>query len=115
MQQLKSAAIAHGAVTYISAEPAVPDSSETKGKVTVNVVGRAEKPAYWNVYYSIHASFEGGGGPALGTIGWDVRLPVQSAADAKYSEVEAEAARQIAPMLRAVADAIEKQVAEADA
>jgi hypothetical protein len=42
-------------------------------------------------------------------------LPVQSAADAKYSEVEAEAARQIAPMLRAVADAIEKQVAEADA
>jgi hypothetical protein len=114
MHELKSASIGHGSVTYVPKEPAVPETSETQGHVTVNVAGRPERDAYWTVMYTISARFEAGDGPALGAINWEVRLPTSEPAETRYYEVEAKAARQLAPMLRAVADSIEKQVAEYD-
>ena len=114
MQKLNSASVGHGSVTYVAEQPSIPDSSETTGNVTVNVFGREGRSACWAVSYQISVDFENGGGPSLGLLGWEVRLPAEAPADARYHEVEAEAARQIAPMLRAVADSIEKQVAESE-
>ena len=114
MQNLKSATLTFGSVLLIPDQPAQPDQSETRGNLTVNVVGKPGKPPRWMATYTLNCEFESDAGRYTNVLGWTVQLPAENVHEARYFEVEAEGSRQIAPMLRAVANEIEKVVAQYD-
>ena len=114
MSKLKSVNFGFGTVGYISEEPAVPATTETKGNVTVNDMGSPGKAAFWEVSNMFSCTFEAGDETFSNIFHLTTRIPGSTGAT-PYIELEAEAARQYAPMLRAIADSIEKQVAEFDA
>jgi len=104
----------YGSVTYRYEIEAVPPSSKTEGNVTINNSGSPGCPAHYEVEPMITVDHDAGGVIFSNTFHWKV-VVVGLPKNAPYSEIDAEAARQIAPMLRDAANLIEKQVADYDA
>lgn len=114
MPKLKSVNFGFGTIGYVPEQPAMPATTETKGNVTVNNMGSPGQAAFWEVTNMFSCIFEAEDETFSNIFHLTTRLP-GTAGETPYIEIEAEAARQFAPMLRAVADSIEKQVAEFDA
>ncbi|HZW15430.1 MAG TPA: hypothetical protein VFF66_04150 [Brevundimonas sp.] len=114
MAELKDIRWGNGTVRYFSEVEPTPTTSKTTGNVTVNNMGQPGLPAYYEVTYMLSCDFEASGVEITNHVHWTAAL-TGVGRDAPYGEVEAEGARQIAPMLRSVADQIEKLVAEFDA
>jgi len=99
----------YSSVVYRQEIPAVPTTTQRDGNVTINNIGTPGVPASFEVTSMITADHEAGDVKFHNIFHWKVVL-VGLPKDAPYSEVDAEAARRLAPMLRDVADLIEQQV-----
>lgn len=106
--------LGYGSVRYYPKIEAVPESSETTGNVTVNNMGSPEIAAHHLVTFHLDSAFEGSGLRIPIQFSWSV-IVAGMEPEASYLQVESEAARLIAPMLRDVAASIEEQVADSDA
>jgi hypothetical protein len=113
MVELQSVDMGFGSVTFAQLNPETPTTTERQGNTTVNYVGSPGRAPYCEVSYMLTASYKTEDDAFSNIFHWTVRLPGKSAS-APYFEAEAEGARLIAPMLRAVADGIEKRVADYD-
>jgi hypothetical protein len=114
MPDLIDVAFGHGSVQLIPKVDAVPTTSKTTGNTTVNVVGSPEKPGYFQTSFMLSCDFSEAGREFSNIFHWTVVTPLGDKS-VSYTEVEADAARQLAPMLRAAADKVEQLVAEFDA
>jgi hypothetical protein len=114
MANLIDVSFGHGTLRYFSAVDEVPATSKTTGNVTVNNMGSPGSPAYFEVSFMLSADFEEGGMTRTNIFHWNVSV-LDMNIKSSYRDVESEAARKIGPMLRQLADSIEKQVAEYDA
>jgi hypothetical protein len=102
---------------HVLCVPAVPETPETHETGDDGVHIHTSSPAqeaYCEVQFMIDCSNKDLSNPISNIFHWTVRLAGDKA-DVPYSQVEAEAARLVAPMLRDVADRVEKQVTEFDA
>lgn len=115
MSELEEAKLGFGSITFVQKQPEVATRTEHEGNTTINYVGTPERPAYFEADYFVTSTFKNGEEDYLNSISWKVRLPAQEPTTVPYAQLEAEGARLIAPMLRAVADAVEAQVAAFDA
>jgi hypothetical protein len=77
-------------------------------------MGSPSRAGYFEVTYMLSCKFTADDDAQSNIFHWAVRLPGE-AIKSPYADIEAEAARLIGPTLRAVADAVERQVAEYDA
>ena len=103
-----------GQIAYQGTIEPTPATSTTSGNVTVTNTAQPGRPAHYDVSFTIH--FETGDSPLQAATIFSVHLRLPGfGRDAPYGQVESLAARQVAPVLRAVADQIEQQVAEFDA
>lgn len=112
MPQLKGAEIGYGQVEFIAELPAEPASSRHEGNVTYSNAGSPGRPAYFSTAFMLTAELEHEGVAFRNIFHWN-GVVTDLPKSAPYSEVELQAAQQIAPMLRAFADRIEQLVAEA--
>ncbi len=113
MLKLTEVSLSHGEIRYNPKIVAVPTETIKKGNTTINNMGTPEKSAYFSSSHMITCQYECGEHSFSNVIHWE-SLTLMHERDAQHFEVESEAARRIAPMLRAVADEIEKQVARYD-
>ncbi len=114
MPTVKDVAFGNGDVTFYSKVDAVPASSETNGNVTINHSGKPEVPARFEVSFMLSVTAEEAG-LEFSNVFHLKTLVKEGDSNASYRQVESEAARHLAPMLRSVADKIEQNVAEFDA
>ncbi|MDB5678649.1 hypothetical protein [Sphingomonas bacterium] len=110
MASLIEAEIGYGSIKFIKAIEPTPTTSETEGNVTVKNMGSPGVPAYYDASFMLHAKHDKSGVTFSNIFHWNVIVNAKTI-DAPYSEIEGAAALQIAPMLRELADEIEKQVA----
>lgn len=112
--KLNDVGFGFGEVQCFSKVDAVPATTKVKGNVTIKNEGSPEIPTHYEVTHRVRCKFGEGLEETLNYLNWTVRL---YGIDKKspYHAIEAEAARHIAPMLRAVAQEIEDRVAEYDA
>lgn len=103
-----------GTVQYISSVAEVPPSTKVDGNVTINNSGSPGSPEHFVVTFMLTYK-PGAESPARSNIFHWSEVVTGLDASTPYSRVEAAAARQIAPSLRAVADRIDAMVAEFDA
>lgn len=104
-----------GSVQYVSKIDPVPPSTRVEGNVTYNEIGSDGFPAYFKATFMLTCETQlGDTDKVMRNIFHWTEAMVGLARETPYSEVEAQAARQLAPSLRAVADQIEKLVAEFD-
>ena len=104
-----------GSMAYIPEVEAVPEKTEKVNDHTYIHTGSAGREAYSQVTFYLDCKFGPEDDRISNPISWTVRVPGKLKGDTPYAQVENEAARQIAPMLRAVADQVEKLVADAEA
>lgn len=114
MADLKDVRYGNGSVRFFGEVEPIPATSETRDNITINNMGQPGEPARFEVTYMIACDFEMDGVEVNNLFHWTVALTGVHRDD-PYAGIEAEGARQLAPMLRSVADQIEKQVAEFDA
>src|SRR4051812_28930475 len=114
MATIQKLQIGNGQVAFVTKVDPTPTTSETSGSVTINNIGRPGKPAHYEITFSISVDSLEGRVEGYNTFLWN-EIVLDERDDVPYREVEAKAARQIAPMLRAVADQVEKEVAAFDA
>ena len=113
MLELKNVRYGNGSVRFFAEVEPTPTTTETRDNITINNMGQPGTPARYEVTYMIATEFEMDGVEIRNTFHWDVALTGVNREDS-YVGIEAAGARQLAPMLRAVADQIEKEVAEFD-
>lgn len=111
--ELKAVSFGNGEVTFYSEVEETPTTTTKSGNVTVNNVGRPGVPAYFEVQFMLNCQYVAGQIDAQNIFHFRA-LVTDKGRDTSYAEVEAEGARLLAPMLREIADNIEKQVAEFD-
>ena len=112
-ESVSSVEFGFGTVQYVKEIEAVPASSKKTGNVTINNMATPGSPEHFLVTFMLSYGPDDGALGRRNIFHWTeavVGLPRTT----PYSEVEAQAARQLAPSLRAAADAIEKQVEEFD-
>jgi hypothetical protein len=99
----------NAAISFIPEDPGSPPSSTTTGNVTVNTEGVPGRPAYFEATYVIAGHLDSDTVRLGSTL--HIRVPVTGAPDdAPYRKVELQAARRIPDALRALADAVEKNL-----
>jgi hypothetical protein len=98
----------NGSITFHSEVPPQPETKEVNGNVTVMNVAKAGVPAYYEVEFMICAHLECDGLNFSNIFHWKTLVPDISDL-AEYRSVEDRAAKQVAPMLRALADRIESE------
>jgi hypothetical protein len=113
MTKLTEAKLGFGSVRCIPARPEVPETREQLDDGTHIHMGSPAREAFCEVDFRIECSYGSEEEGFSNVVLWSVRLAGDKA-DLPFSEVEAEAARLIAPMLRDVADSVEKQVVDFD-
>lgn len=111
MTKVKALRLGNGSVTYIPVVEPRPASSRTTKtdhnvSVTINDAAIPGTPAHYEVTFMIGADLEHGELESHNTFHLSCVVPEQSDT-AQYRSVEDQAARQLAPMLRALADKIE--------
>lgn len=114
MVQIQNLKFGFGTLTYRGRVEAIPASVVKQGNVTTHNAAQPGSPAYFEVAFQIQGHVEEDGVSEFHIFNLTVPL-IDKPADSSYSEIEAEAAKQLAPMLRLFADEIERQVAETDA
>jgi hypothetical protein len=105
--------IAFGTVTYVRGNPGRPASTETTvGPVaTVNIIN-SEVPAvppHFMATFQLYWTDHDGPAPAPGSLTISVNVPSQGP-DTGYRQVEDEAALSLSRRLRALADALDRQL-----
>ncbi len=113
MTTVEAARFGNGQVEYRSEVEPVPPTSEKTGNVTVNVTGSEGVSAHYKVTFMIQAELEESNHALNNIFHWSLVVPSEDE-NASYRDVEDQAARQIAPTLRAVADLVDQQIAEFD-
>ena len=112
---IKDVSIGHGSVTYFSEIKPRPETKETKhhGNVTTNVINAAVDgiPAHYGVTFMLNSTFETEGIETQNVFHWNC-VVVEPDDLARYRSVEDQGARQIAPMLRSLADQLESQLTD---
>ncbi|MGH0244376.1 hypothetical protein [Sinorhizobium meliloti] len=104
----------NGNIRFNSKVDAVPATSKTTGNVTINNAGQEEIPAHYETSFMISVYGEERGIEFSNVFHWNDIVPIDRA-DAPYREIEDAAARRLAPMLRAVADQVDQEMAAFDA
>lgn len=103
----------NGSIQYNGKVEAVPATSETTGNVTINNAGQDEVPAHFETAFMISAEINDGGLIVYNTFHWNDVVQADGA-EVSYREIEDKAARRLAPMLRALADKIDQEMAGFD-
>lgn len=114
MVNLTEAYIQGGHVNFVRGEEPVPASSRVEGNVTYHTEAVEGSPDKFEVSFWTSATFEDDGGATR----WFFQLPVQVTGmdrNQSFVDIEAAAADKLVPMLRSVADALEKQIDEYNA
>jgi hypothetical protein len=110
MASIKDFQMGNGSVTFRSEIEPTPETRETskQGSVVVNTINSATQgvPAYYEVSFMLNTTIEHDGVVASNIFHWTC-LVSEKSDRAQYRSVEDQAARQIAPMLRSLADKIE--------
>lgn len=114
MPELNELSFGFGQVEFRSAIAEVPATSKTTGNVTVNNAGSPGGLEHFATSFMLNARFAQDGIEFSNIFHWNSAV-TGLARETPYSQVEDAAARQLAPMLRAVADRIEQLVADAAA
>jgi hypothetical protein len=114
MPVLKDVEFGYGAITHCAEIPATPTTTERDGNVTIHNEGSPGVPGHFRYSAMLSADFEEEGVKFHNIFHWET-LIVGKPGGTPYAELDADAARHIAPMLRDVAASIEAQVAEYDA
>lgn len=111
--QVKDARLGNGSITYMREIEPRPETRETSrhGNVTTNIINQAIEgvPAHYEVTFMLNSTFETEGIQAHNVFHWNC-VVVEKNERAPYRSIEDQAARQIAPMLRSLADRIESQM-----
>jgi hypothetical protein len=110
---LDAAIVGNGRVQFIRRTDAIPETVQQSGTVTFHNIGKPAVPGHYEVSFSVAFSVEGVAEPVQNHLLLSVVVPTEDD-NASYRDIEARAARLVAPTLRAVADQIGQQVAEFD-
>lgn len=113
MNKVVDAFIENGRIAFFKRVEETKTISETTGNVTINNIGRPAIPAHYEVAFTITADLQDGG-IELRNVFQLSCIVLNENDGAQYRKVEDQSARQLAPILRAVADHIEKKVADFD-
>lgn len=89
----------------------MPTTSEVRGNTTYNTIGTEAVPASFEVVFRVYSTFEIDGRQSEPYISINIPVAMDSK-KAKFGEIEQRAAASIAPMLREIAEAIDKQIAD---
>jgi hypothetical protein len=114
MTALKDAMLGTGDVTYVKKVDAKPETRDSSGGVTVINAPVAGIPAHYNVSFMLDATFDHESLEVRNVFHWNCVVS-ETSDRAPYRSVEDRAARQVAPMLRALADKIEADLPNFDA
>lgn len=114
MVDLREVRYGNGSVRFFGEVEPTPATSETRDNITINNMGQPGAPSRYEVTYMISCDFKMGGAEVRNTFHWTVALSGANRDD-QYASIEAEGAQQLAPMLRAVAERIEAEVAAFEA
>jgi hypothetical protein len=107
MPTLNEVQLTAGEITFSKEEKGRPATSETKDNVTINHVAIPGTPAHYEVTFMVSATFQEAEGLDFSNRFHLTCLVPEPSDRAQYRAVEDQAARQIAPMLRSLADKIE--------
>lgn len=118
MPTIKAASLfGNGSVKYIPQIDPRPETRETArhGNVTTNIInsGQPGFPAHYEVTFMIQTIVDHDGIETNNTFHWGCIVPEQNDR-AQYRSVKDQAARQVAPMLRSLADKIEADLPKFD-
>ena len=114
MPDIVRAIMESGRVQFIRERKPESETTRTYGNVTIHIRhSHAAIPAHFQVSFNITVDHEEQG-LAIQHVFELSQIVLNQNDAAPYREVEAQGARQLAPMLRGVADQIEKAVAEFD-
>ncbi|MDN3645079.1 hypothetical protein QWY75_02525 [Pontixanthobacter aestiaquae] len=102
-----------GSVQFIKEVEATPPTTKVEGNVTINNAGVAGKPEHFLVTFMLSCADDGPISQRDNIFHWTVAVS-DLPRDTPYSEVEEAAARKLAPMLREVAESVEKLVSDFD-
>ncbi|HJR55304.1 MAG TPA: hypothetical protein VJ798_01900 [Rhizomicrobium sp.] len=117
MVTLESAAIENGSIVYRKKVDPTPrtESSKTKDNVTINVIneGQLGEPAHYEVTFMLTSKFQNAA-HSFSNIFHLSCVILEESDHAPYRSIEDKAAREIAPMLRLMADRIEADLPNFD-
>ncbi len=113
MAEISDVQLGFGAIAFRGGVAAEPASVVRQGNVTVHNEAKPGQPMSFEGSFQI-SCYSKEDAISLFNV-FTVNLPVVGEpADSPYSAIESKAARQIAPMLRSIADEVERQIAEAE-
>lgn len=91
----------------------MPTTSEVQGSTTYNTIGTPAVPASFEVEFRVYSSFEVGGRECEPYI--SITVPVATTnKKVEFLDIEDQAVAALSPMLRQIADALDKQMMELD-
>lgn len=114
MPRISAVEFENGKVQFNPKRDAIGPTSEIDGEIAIHNYGLPARPAHYQVSFVITFECEERGVRYRDMSHWTCMLLTDDDT-LSYREVESRAARQLAPMLRAVADQVEEQVAAFDA
>jgi hypothetical protein len=111
--QIRKLKLGFGRVVYSPKVETIPASVVTEGNVTTHTPENPGQPSYFAATFQISGDVEHDGVELFNVFSLDVPV-VGGSGRSPYAEIESEAARQLAPILRLFAEELEKQVAETE-
>lgn len=114
MFEIKNVIIGNGVVQFRKEYEGTPTTTETVGDVTINNIGKSPVDPHYEVSFSVEAEFIFNGLKQFNLFSLSCLVP-NGDENAPYRSIEAAAAKQVPLMLRALAEGIEKEIAEFDA
>jgi len=110
MAEMIEAYLQNGVISRVSGREASPRTEEFRDGITyINEAVEGTPPSF-EVDFKIISSFRVGGDTAHPYISISVPVAVESK-NTSFRDIEDQAVREVVPILRAVADAVEKQLA----
>jgi hypothetical protein len=109
MSDLKEVKLGNGSIEFVPKFEGRPASTETTGNVTINNSEIKGIQAHYTVSSFINSTYETDGIEFSNMFHWNC-VVLEPSDHAAYRSVEDRAVRQIAPMLRALADKIEAEL-----
>ena len=113
MAAIKNVGFGYGEIQYYSKVESVPETTETTGIVTITNPAIAEIPSHFVASFQIKFTAENQTLQISNALHFSLPIPSLDS-DVSFLKIESEAARQIAPMLRFLADSVEAQMLEFD-